>query len=456
MKGPIKGSDLLWIWSGAPWSWASIADDGSPAHDVHQFFRRYNWRQHGLVAHVFMGAVFVAGVPVVLGMIALLTALYGGRVRRQEHKGRARQAGEQIALWLTQGVLPLSYYIFELHRGATRLRALEYLYRQETKRGLYPVLRQRFASAETTEALRDKARFALRCLKHGVPAVAALFVVNSGEITRFDDGSAGLPRCDLFLKPLSGAGGRGAAVWNYLGDGLYQNADLGVLSARKLLDHLLAQSRHRAYVGRAYVTNHPHLAAVSSGALCTVRVVTCLDEHNEPEVTHAVLRMARTPGIVVDNFHAGGIAAPIDLASGIVGRATDLGLNRDTQWFDTHPLTGAPIVGRQIPMWESVLDVARRAHQAFADQVIVGWDVAVLDSGPQLIEGNKGPDLDIIQRTSREPIGNSRVGTLLVHHLRRVLDEEQRSADSSRHELNRPSHTHPDEHHEWPPLRAHA
>jgi Sugar-transfer associated ATP-grasp len=144
-----------------------------------------------------------------------------------------------------------------------------------------------------------------------------------------------------------------------------------------------------------------------------------------------VLRMARTPGIVVDNFHAGGIAAQVDLDSGVVGRATDLGLQRDTQWFDDHPTTGARIAGRRIPMWQDVLDVARRAHRAFGDQIIVGWDVAVLEVGPQLIEGNKGPDFDIIQRTSRAPIGNARVGTLLAHHLRRALEEHPQAAGSS-------------------------
>ena len=52
-------------------------------------------------------------------------------------------------------------------------------------------------------------------------------------------------------------------------------------------------------------------------------------------------------------------------------------------------------------MWSDVLEIARSAHAAFADQVVVGWDVAVLESGPQMIEGNKSPDLDIIQRTQR-------------------------------------------------------
>ena len=428
MKPPLTGSELLWIWSGAPWSWARLRDDASPSRQLHRFFHRYSWGQRGPIGHLLMAVGFLVGIPVVLGMIAMLAARHGHRVRREENKGIARQVREQLELWLKQGILPLSYYLFELYRDARPERALDYLYRHETKRGVYPVLRARFSSAETTMALQDKALFARRCDAHGVPAIAALFVVDRGTITRCDAGGEGLPAADFFLKPLSGSGGKGAAVWTYLADGRYQNADVGTVSATQLSDQLRTLSHRQPYVGRAYVTNHPELAAISSGALSSIRVVTCLDEYDDPEVTHAVLRMARMPGIVVDNFHAGGIAAPIDLNSGVVGRATDLGLRRDTRWFDAHPTTGARITGRRIPMWAEVLDVARRAHLAFVDQVVVGWDVAVLSEGPKLIEGNKGPDFDIIQRTSREPIGNSRVGTLLVHHLRRAGNGESPDA----------------------------
>jgi hypothetical protein len=318
---------------------------------------------------------------------------------------------------------------------------------------VYPLLRARFASPETTLALQDKALFARRCRDHGVPAVAALFVVDGGVFTRSDDGNVGLPPRDLFLKPLTGSGGKGAAVWIHRDDGRYENATHGVLSEAELSGHLLALSRRQPYVGRAYVTNHPELAEVSSGALSSIRVVTCLDETGQPEVTHAVLRMARTPGIVVDNFHAGGIASAVDLDSGIVGRATDLGLHRDTQWFDQHPTTGAHITGRRIPMWDDVLDVARRAHRAFGDQIVVGWDVAMLADGPHLIEGNKGPDFDIVQRTTRRPIGRSRVGELLAYHLRRALSgrDERRSEPARTH--GDPS---PEPEPAWPTPRAHA
>ena len=53
-----------------------------------------------------------------------------------------------------------------------------------------------------------------------------------------------------------------------------------------------------------------------------------------------------------------------------------------------------------------------------------------------MIEGNKGPDLDIIQRTARAPIGNSRLGVLLAHHFRRALGDEPLSQCSMRDDMD--------------------
>jgi hypothetical protein len=102
-----------------------------------------------------------------------------------------------------------------------------------------------------------------------------------------------------------------------------------------------------------------------------------------------------------------------------------MGTKRDSGIFSTHPLTGAPIAGREVPSWNEVLDLARRAHAAFPDHVAIGWDIAILEDGPALVEGNKSPDLDIIQRTHGGPVGNSRFGELLAFHLRRALEGER-------------------------------
>ncbi len=415
--------EFLWIVSGAPWLWLRMRPDGSPARYIHRAVCSYQWRQSRL-GGVLMGAVFLAGIPVVFGLIVSGTLVHGSRARREVGKHPLRQMGELVALWLTKGILPSHYYTFDLYRADLRTRAFDYLYRHETKRGVYLMLREHLASNVTRKALSNKALFAHRCQEHGVAVVPALFTVKRGELIRFDSEEAGLPPCDLFLKPIMGAGGRGAEVWTYLGDRSYRNAQAGTRSEAALLAHLTKLSQRTAYVGRLLASNHPELAAVSSGALCTIRVLTCLDEQDRPEVTHAVLRMPRTPGIVVDNFHAGGIAATVMLESGLVGAATGLGQDRHTAWFEHHPTTGARIRGRQVPMWSQVLDLARQVHAVFADQIAVGWDIAVLETGPHLIEGNKGPDLDIIQRTSGEPIGPSRFGALLAYHLRRTLETE--------------------------------
>ena len=39
---------------------------------------------------------------------------------------------------------------------------------------------------------------------------------------------------------------------------------------------------------------------------------------------------------------------------------------------------------------------------------------------PRLVEGNSGPDIDLVQRPLRTPFGDARLGELLAHHLKRI------------------------------------
>jgi hypothetical protein len=428
LRGAVRPNRLVRNLSGAAVLWARLADDGSPASFVHRTFQREIWRESGAGGKLLLGAGFAAWLPLTLALAAGCTRRLGPAVRAATGKGLARQAREQLALAFGSAVPPPWYYHFEFHDDAKRRAALRYLYRFETKVALYHFLRRQLSSAETTEALRDKAAFAQRCRAHGLPVVAALATADAGHIERLDGGGPGLPHGDLFLKPLRGAGGRGAERWLWRGDGTYEGAAGAVRSEAELAAHLEELSRAEPQVVRAYARNHPALRDLSPSALSTVRVLSCLDEDGRPEVTHAVLRMARAAEALVDNFHQGGAAARVDLRTGELGRATSLGWKRDTGWWDAHPLTGAAITGRKLPYFEEVLDVARRAHAAFADQVAIGWDVAILPEGPALVEGNKSPDLDIVQRTHGEPIGDSRFGALFAFHLRRALAAKYGSA----------------------------
>lgn len=426
----VKPNTLVKALSGAAILWTFLGDDGSIAAAIHRAFYRSAWEEVGPGERFILVFGFLLWLPVTPLLSFLCTRRCGPRVRRDTGKSLLRQVREQLALAGRRAIPPPWYYMFELYEDTHRARCLEYLYRFETKAALYDIMREHLTESGTSTALSDKAAFAERCRSHNLPAVPALARARDGRITRLDGGTTGLPHCDLFFKPLRGAGGRGASGWCWNGDGTYRGGAGMQLDEAALAAWLEDLSCGEEYVVRARVSNHPDLADLAGTALSTVRVLTCLDENGTPQVTHAMLRMASTTGVVVDNFHAGGIAAAVALDSGMLGPASDMGLRAESRWWDVHPVSGAPIRGRIVPHWEQVPELARRAHAAFPDQIAIGWDIAICKQGPLLVEGNKSPDLDIIQRIGREPVGNSRFGELLLFHVDRALNPDDRCSFS--------------------------
>jgi hypothetical protein len=424
--------EVTMLWSGAALRWRFLADDGTPANYIHRSFAREIWSERDALKRAQLCLASLAW-PLAIPLLAgYFTCRNGPAVKRKTGKGLARQMAEQIRLAGGRAILPPWYYILELYHDENRRRAGEYLNRFETKRFVYKILRKYDAaeapSMRTAPFLSDKALFAARCQQFGCAAVPALRVFEDGELVCGDDPS--LPRTDLFLKPLHGAGGRGAERWDHLDADRYRAVDGTVLGEGELIEHLKRLSRTEGYIVRPRVMNHPEIADLSNGALATVRVMTCRDEAGRAEATNAVLRMAQGRNTIVDNFHAGGIVAKVDVATGELGRGVDGGrMGSGAHWREAHPDTGARFFGRRLPCWEQVCDLARRAHDlAFADEIVVGWDIALLPDGPHLIEGNKGPCVDLLQRPHQEPLGNARLGQLLAFNLKRALEAKHAGA----------------------------
>ncbi|MFL6730266.1 MAG: sugar-transfer associated ATP-grasp domain-containing protein, partial [Sphingomicrobium sp.] len=163
------------------------------------------------------------------------------------------------------------------------------------------------------------------------------------------------------------------------------------------------------------VINHPSLARISNGALSTVRVLTCLDEDGRPEAISAMLRMAIADNHVVDNAHKGGIAAAIDLETGILAEASDFGAGAN--WLARHPTSDARIAGTQLPYWDRLRPFVEHAHSTVPDRMLIGWDVAITPGGLVLIEANGSPGLEMMQRVHRRGFIRDRLGQLLAYHL---------------------------------------
>jgi len=329
--------------------------------------------------------------------------------------GRSKigQMADQFRLATTSGLLPPWYYIFELYRPGAMELARGYLTRGETKHGAYVLLAR---ARKSSSPLGDKEAFARFSAERQVSTLPVLLSVHDGELRH--GATKKLPAADLFVKPVHGRGGRGAERWDYAGNGTYRRGGQA-LSAAQLLDRLRSMSRLQPCLVQERAQNHPAMRDLTKGALNTIRMISCLDEREQPELIGAVLRMAVGGNVTVDNVHAGAIAASIDLAEGRLWRATYMGIDAAQGWIDRHPDTGAPITGRILPMWDEVCDLVRRAHSAFHDWVVIGWDVAITADGARLVEGNSGPDIDLIQRPLRTAFGDARLGELLAYHLSR-------------------------------------
>ena len=350
-------------------------------------------------------AIGIAFVPLLVPLAALWFTLRNGAViRRREGNGIAAQLVEQMRLYFSAGILAPWYYILSLHRDGAR-RAPTFLQRCETKRGIYALL-----STKAVSPLGDKNAFAERCASAGVRCIACDLVVDGKEAD-----PAELPDCDLFVKPLTGRGGRGAERWDRTAPRLWTNGDK-LVSDRELVEELA--TRGRPMIVQKRCRPHPQLQRLTSGALPTVRALTIIDKQGRAELVAAVFRMSIGANRTVDNIHAGGLACRVSLEDGALGLASNLGADARLGWCSRHPTTGTQIEGTRLPYWPEVRALAVQAHAAFDDRLLIGWDISILEDGPIVLEGNRGPDMDLMQRFMETGFMTHRFGELIAWHLK--------------------------------------
>lgn len=337
----------------------------------------------------------------------------GRFVRETAGLPRYRQFVDLLRLSIGLPSMPENYYKFEWYRPENRARVNDYLHRHETKGVLYRMLTDT-PGLDTVAPLTDKTRFVQKALEAGLPVAPVVARFENGVATH----SEPLPRHDLFVKPEGGRGGRGTGAWVYdEATDRYHRVDKTKSMDREQLAGFLAErSRHNVYIVQPRLVSHPDLRDIALDAVPTCRLVTLINEHGEVEPVIAVLRMPAVRGKVVDNIHAGGIAAPVDLATGEVGAATGLGLTPSPR-YRRHPVTDGQIEGRRLPYWDDIVKLAVDAHRHFTPRIIVGWDISIGPDGPVLVEGNSQPCVDLLQRPHDLPLGTHRFGELLAHHI---------------------------------------
>lgn len=135
---------------------------------------------------------------------------------------------------------------------------------------------------------------------------------------------------------------------------------------------------------------------ISPNSVNTLRIVT-FALNGKSKIVFALARIGSGKA-VVDNFHQGGTASLIDNEKGIL---KGNGISKNLDEYEYHPSTKIKFDGYKVPYFEEVKKMCEKAALVNDSIHVVGWDVAITEKGPILIEGNNGPGFDVVQVVSK-------------------------------------------------------
>ncbi len=224
----------------------------------------------------------------------------------------------------------------------------------------------------------------------GIPALRT-----AAEVARFLKETAVYP---LFVKPLEGSKSVGSAlitscdtVKGLIEMGNGRSFDVDAFAEEVITDY------PDGFAFQNAVVQHKDMRDVTGPAVGTLRLVTVIED-GAPRVLYAVWKIP-SPKAMSDNFwQTGSMLGAVDHITGKVQHAIS-GTGLDRQILQQHPVSGKTFAGFQIPDWDKLCDLAKEGHALFPEHGVFGWDIAVSEDGPLIIECNSNPFQMLYQLT---------------------------------------------------------
>ena len=141
------------------------------------------------------------------------------------------------------------------------------------------------------------------------------------------------------------------------------------------------------------VKQHFEMNRLNPNSVNTIRIVTV--KMDKPVLLFALLRVGTKDSKECDNTSQGGIAVGIKAD----GYLTEYGFQKPQYGGRVykHPDTGVVFKDFSIPYFEEAVQLACKAHGLLYHIRSIGWDIAITDNGPVIIEGNDDWELQSFQ-----------------------------------------------------------
>lgn len=241
---------------------------------------------------------------------------------------------------------------------------------------------------EELDCFRDKRKYYEFCKNNSINTAEVYAVIDEGKEVFSNPETGLIPSEDLFVKELKGSGGRGGMRFTF-SDGIFKNREGKEFKKGELENYLKDISNEGVpIIIQEVLQNHKEWRKFTNGSLATCRIVTGRSPHNQNEIIpfFAALRMPFGDS-EVDNYSTGGIAAEVDIETGIMSKAITPKPIGSVFSFDAHPDTDEQITGEKVYKWDELVEVAKETHKNFKS-LSIGWDIALTTQGFYIVEGN--------------------------------------------------------------------
>lgn len=229
---------------------------------------------------------------------------------------------------------------------------------------------------------------------------AALVVKDAASLVAFMKSQAVYP---LFCKPQGGSLSVGSVRIDRIdGDTLHLGTGRTVSVAQFANDVLRVYPD--GYLIQSAIVPHNDLQPVTGKAVGCVRIVTAIDG-NVAKPVYAVWKIPAPNAMSDNSWQDGTSLALIELASGII-KTCRRGKGFSAEDVPVDPTSGAQILGLQMPHWTEALKNACVAHELTPELGVCGFDVAITDGGPIILECNDQPNHMMYQFSSQRGARN--------------------------------------------------
>ncbi len=137
----------------------------------------------------------------------------------------------------------------------------------------------------------------------------------------------------------------------------------------------------------------PVLRKFNPDTINTIRILT-KNKDAKIDIVSAAVRFGRK-GQYVDNMHAGGLAASVNIETGKI--ESYAGRRFDPTKYEEHPDSHLRFEGVQIPQWDEIKQLVYKALLLLPPYFSVGFDIVTTEKGPLILEINTGAGMDLAQ-----------------------------------------------------------